>query len=146
LAEAVGRHRALADDVQHAVLGDLADDRADLGRTDVEADDDPLVAHGVALQGASLIAGRDPPRVDGHPAAGVVDEGRPLLAQGLGARCVKRCAYQLDLESLWRVAYHLHSEGPEEPRSEEHTSELQSRENLVCRLLLEKKNIATRTP
>src|SRR5690606_41424075 len=28
-----------------------------------------------------------------------------------------------------------------DPRSEEHTSELQSRENLVCRLLLEKKNI-----
>src|SRR5690606_41169150 len=29
-------------------------------------------------------------------------------------------------------------------RSEEHTSELQSRENLVCRLLLEKKNYPTR--
>src|SRR5207302_10122300 len=28
-------------------------------------------------------------------------------------------------------------------RSEEHTSELQSRENLVCRLLLEKKNNTT---
>src|SRR5690606_40411286 len=28
-----------------------------------------------------------------------------------------------------------------EPRSEEHTSELQSRENLVCRLLLEKKKL-----
>src|SRR5690606_40358671 len=28
---------------------------------------------------------------------------------------------------------------PVTPRSEEHTSELQSRENLVCRLLLEKK-------
>src|SRR5436309_5228156 len=28
-------------------------------------------------------------------------------------------------------------------RSEEHTSELQSRENLVCRLLLEKKKILT---
>src|SRR5690606_41896365 len=28
---------------------------------------------------------------------------------------------------------------PREERSEEHTSELQSRENLVCRLLLEKK-------
>src|SRR5436309_4163596 len=28
------------------------------------------------------------------------------------------------------------------PRSEEHTSELQSRENLVCRLLLEKKKNA----
>src|SRR5207302_9847248 len=30
-------------------------------------------------------------------------------------------------------------------RSEEHTSELQSRENLVCRLLLEKKKIKTTT-
>src|SRR5690606_41864543 len=29
------------------------------------------------------------------------------------------------------------------PRSEEHTSELQSRENLVCRLLLEKKKRTT---
>src|SRR5690606_38832424 len=31
------------------------------------------------------------------------------------------------------------------PRSEEHTSELQSRENLVCRLLLEKKKKQPRT-
>src|SRR5436309_8503339 len=31
-------------------------------------------------------------------------------------------------------------------RSEEHTSELQSRENLVCRLLLEKKNKTTTLP
>src|SRR5690606_41768224 len=30
------------------------------------------------------------------------------------------------------------------PRSEEHTSELQSRENLVCRLLREKKNSRTK--
>src|SRR5438874_13366141 len=29
------------------------------------------------------------------------------------------------------------------PRSEEHTSELQSRRDLVCRLLLEKKNTST---
>src|SRR5438093_10246778 len=33
--------------------------------------------------------------------------------------------------------------GSREPRSEEHTSELQSLTNLVCRLLLEKKNINT---
>src|SRR6266511_37395 len=33
--------------------------------------------------------------------------------------------------------------GREPPRSEEHTSELQSRENLVCRLLLEKKKKKT---
>src|SRR3712207_7535483 len=31
------------------------------------------------------------------------------------------------------------------PRSEEHTSELQSRQYLVCRLLLEKKQIPNRT-
>src|SRR2546427_8418884 len=31
----------------------------------------------------------------------------------------------------------------EAPRSEEHTSELQSQSNLVCRLLLEKKKIVT---
>src|SRR5256886_4482799 len=30
------------------------------------------------------------------------------------------------------------------PRSEEHTSELQSQSNLVCRLLLEKKNVTMR--
>src|SRR3712207_7780924 len=30
---------------------------------------------------------------------------------------------------------------PLDPRSEEHTSELQSRQYLVCRLLLEKKNL-----
>src|SRR5947199_889481 len=33
---------------------------------------------------------------------------------------------------------------PPEPRSEEHTSELQSLRHLVCRLLLEKKKNATR--
>src|SRR5690606_40793185 len=40
-----------------------------------------------------------------------------------------------------RSAYTLHAEDDDfsQPRSEEHTSELQSRENLVCRLLLEKK-------
>src|SRR5436309_7496774 len=35
----------------------------------------------------------------------------------------------LNLAAVWKL-----------PRSEEHTSELQSRENHVCRLLLEKKN------
>src|SRR5690606_40898416 len=40
------------------------------------------------------------------------------------------------------VAFSIPSKPGEEltSRSEEHTSELQSRENLVCRLLLEKKN------
>src|SRR5258705_663981 len=37
------------------------------------------------------------------------------------------------LPSYWRVTFH------HPPRSEEHTSELQSLRHLVCRLLLEKK-------
>src|SRR2546430_3680512 len=43
---------------------------------------------------------------------------------------------------------HLHDGEPplaRGPRSEEHTSELQSQSNLVCRLLLEKKKIISRT-
>src|SRR3712207_120700 len=39
-----------------------------------------------------------------------------------------------------RQGEHLVVEGPGAGRSEEHTSELQSRQYLVCRLLLEKKN------
>src|SRR5690606_41618950 len=38
-----------------------------------------------------------------------------------------------------RAGGHQQGCGPRRRRSEEHTSELQSRENLVCRLLLEKK-------
>src|SRR2546427_5297630 len=36
------------------------------------------------------------------------------------------------------------SRGADQPRSEEHTSELQSQSNLVCRLLLEKKKKKTK--
>src|SRR5687768_18442357 len=39
------------------------------------------------------------------------------------------------------VAPKLYGKAPGQYRSEEHTSELQSRLHLVCRLLLEKKNI-----
>src|SRR2546429_4202036 len=38
------------------------------------------------------------------------------------------------------AGFHDFADGREEIRSEEHTSELQSRLHLVCRLLLEKKN------
>src|SRR5436309_6299942 len=47
---------------------------------------------------------------------------------GNQAQCV--CGLKLRIEQ---------QAGEQEQRSEEHTSELQSRENLVCRLLLEKK-------
>src|SRR2546430_13632681 len=49
------------------------------------------------------------------------------------------------LPSLVRAMRHLVDEAQRRkpPRSEEHTSELQSQSNLVCRLLLEKKNNTT---
>src|SRR5690606_39630847 len=56
--------------------------------------------------------------------------------------------FSVDLRILYAPAMPITSSSPMPPihasigaiRSEEHTSELQSRENLVCRLLLEKKN------
>src|SRR3712207_8237602 len=60
--------------------------------------------------------------------------GRPEVARAEGAMARLR-------------AYHVQREAPRpeadergRSRSEEHTSELQSRQYLVCRLLLEKKN------
>src|SRR2546423_11494639 len=44
------------------------------------------------------------------------------------------------------TAVFLTSESKDAPRSEEHTSELQSLAYLVCRLLLEKKNSSTAAP
>src|SRR3712207_8458475 len=49
---------------------------------------------------------------------------------------IKNLAYYSDQEA--RIFQDLRSAGLAEGRSEEHTSELQSRQYLVCRLLLEK--------
>src|SRR5690606_40157299 len=49
-----------------------------------------------------------------------------------------RCIFQ-GCKAMQRLFRLVLAERPQYVRSEEHTSELQSRENLVCRLLLEKK-------
>src|SRR5260370_16030286 len=54
----------------------------------------------------------------------------------LGAAFIGDLAYAHGLHGNLVACGHLHG-----GRSEEHTSELQSHLNLVCRLLLEKKNI-----
>src|SRR5690606_39415847 len=59
--------------------------------------------------------------------------GFNIQNDGLDARYRCRLHNQIDLPVDLDSAQH---------RSEEHTSELQSRENVVCRLLLEKKNYA----
>src|SRR2546430_8979277 len=54
--------------------------------------------------------------------------------------CDPKCSTRgADCARCWRTG-RRRDEGP---RSEEHTSELQSQSNLVCRLLLEKKKIST---
>src|SRR3989442_5794856 len=50
---------------------------------------------------------------------------------------VGRPPHELDQEAGWQLAQRLR----DALRSEEHTSELQSRPHLVCRLLLEKKKM-----
>src|SRR2546430_13365755 len=51
--------------------------------------------------------------------------------------------YVAETEAVNTVEIRPRVGGVLEKRSEEHTSELQSQSNLVCRLLLEKKNKAT---
>src|SRR2546430_468292 len=71
---------------------------------------------------------------------------RALLAPSLDGR--RRAEEEIVAEDVLRVAHveARHDEVVElvrELRSEEHTSELQSQSNLVCRLLLEKKKKKT---
>src|SRR2546429_5860210 len=53
---------------------------------------------------------------------------------------------EIDAPIAVEVLRHGGVDGRELGRSEEHTSELQSRLHLVCRLLLEKKNRQTNSP
>src|SRR5690606_40225261 len=61
----------------------------------------------------------------------VVDAGN--VSKGPVAKVKTRIALRSQVHGTWVSRDKLE-------RSEEHTSELQSRENLVCRLLLEQKN------
>src|SRR3712207_8450553 len=68
----------------------------------------------------------------------VLDEMRPK-AVGDVARVERRPGFAREDEVIIRPSF-AGREAIFEHRSEEHTSELQSRQYLVCRLLLEKKN------
>src|SRR2546426_3852250 len=81
-----------------------------------------LGAHAIGIRNLVIITG-DPPKVGDYPEATAV--------------------YDLDAIGLLQMASNMNRgvdpAGKPLPRSEEHTSELQSPCNLVCRLLLEKK-------
>src|SRR3712207_9002185 len=66
------------------------------------------------------------------------DTQRGFFAIPLLHRLLKRCISLGDLS--FYVLLDANEENSFAQRSEEHTSELQSRQYLVCRLLLEKKN------
>src|ERR1035437_10728164 len=75
----------------------------------------------------------------GHGAPDVGDRGLDLAEQRAPARCGDPTDQDLPLADVADLVHvHQHTRGPLD-RSEEHTSELQSRQYLVCRLLLEKK-------
>src|SRR5690606_40435528 len=86
-------------------------------------DERVIVGRGVGLQ---LLIQPDPLLNGGEPVVTGRRVRRARYAKGRNDLRLRRADGSLQ---LW----------PEDPRSEEHTSELQSRENLVCRLLLEKK-------
>src|SRR3712207_7007029 len=79
------------------------------------------------------------PRLDPRGGRRVGDRGGVVLV-GERGEVVSELVYE-DVRSPGVI----NGDGAVEVRSEEHTSELQSRQYLVCRLLLEKKTITYRT-
>src|SRR2546430_5720019 len=65
------------------------------------------------------------------------------IVAGEGSRRCFAHRYRGPSEDSVSVDLELPAHGQRDDRSEEHTSELQSQSNLVCRLLLEKKNNET---
>src|SRR5690606_42018787 len=103
----------------------------------------------ILLTATSVLIARLPPSSSLFPYTTLFRSGparavrgeRPAAARGRRGRAAaphQRAAPALRRHHA-RSDQHLHRHHGVGGRSEEHTSELQSRENLVCRLLLEKK-------
>src|SRR3712207_7158200 len=95
---------------------------------------------------------RRPPRSTLFPyttlfrSSAVPEGGKPLAAAGRrsGAAAQRRRALG-ELRPHW-LRHRIQARDDDRGRSEEHTSELQSRQYLVCRLLLEKKKHLNHLP
>src|SRR5438874_8732031 len=84
---------------------------------------------------------RPPPRSTLFPYTTLFRSGATLFTRSRGAAPIAAKARVSPLETLAASDIATPIAGPtrSDVRSEEHTSELQSRRDLVCRLLLEKK-------
>src|SRR5947209_12997587 len=90
---------------------------------------------------------RPPPRSTLFPYTTLFRSSRVLeiekpnvLAERVGLRPFRRSGVRLERDRLRDGRIVIHNYGHGGARSEEHRSELQSRQYRVCRLLLEKKN------
>src|SRR5690606_39319940 len=92
--------------------------------------DDEVLSDQAALTPGKITAGQDVARRQARGRAWGVNDLAHLLAGDDPMRAIGDLVAE-----YWARRF--------QRRSEEHTSELQSRENLVCRLLLEKKNKQT---
>src|SRR2546430_10308902 len=88
---------------------------------------------------------RRPPRSTLFPYTTLFRSPRPPRRRR-GAFAADRRAGRRDRRCVLEPRRRLHGAFAHTPRSEEHTSELQSQSNLVCRLLLEKKKKQTHSP
>src|SRR5688572_31798765 len=89
---------------------------------------------------------RRPPRSTLFPYTTLFRSRARLLHQAPGPRPVRDGRRRPPRRPKVEVQEHLRvRRGRSRVRSEEHTSELQSQSNLVCRLLLEKKKIHNKT-
>src|SRR5260370_5443628 len=88
---------------------------------------------------------RRPPRSTLFPYTTLFRSYRRQLVEGELAVRFRGCDRRMRLGRIERLAVGLGMRLRSEQRSEEHTSELQSHLNLVCRLLLEKKKTYKRS-
>src|SRR3712207_8853215 len=88
---------------------------------------------------------RRPPRSTLFPYT-TLFRSRPGRGSSWGCRWRRAVGTELGAPPLGAVVAERGPVAPRAGRSEEHTSELQSRQYLVCRLLLEKNKITTQTP
>src|SRR5690606_28990768 len=106
-----------------------------------------IAASAAAGASSALFARSTPASQPLVPAIPKLAEKPPLLQEALaaldrhGPRIGRRDRIGLVDFSLHSAELRFHLVDVESGRSEEHTSELQSRENIVCRLLLEQKTI-----